>query len=100
MLAGDSNVDGAAADGDSAGDLERIEAVVAVFGEPDDEFLGFKLLADAQGPYEMAQLVLGGDRLHQGLDGGDEKGRCGGSGGVQFREKFQTIRGLFLADLA
>src|SRR5207248_1244977 len=52
-LAGKVDVDNASADGEIAGDFDLVEAVVAVLGEPDDEFFGLELLGGLEGAREL-----------------------------------------------
>ena len=87
VVAGQVDVDDAAADGEVAGDFDLFEAVVAVLAEPDDQLLRLQLVARLEDPDELVELLARRHRLHQRLHRRDQE-RVQGSGfGVQGRRR-------------
>jgi hypothetical protein len=95
------DVDNSAAHGEIAGHFHLIQAIVAMLGEPDDQFLDIQLLAISQVEDQILQLTSRGDRLHEGLNRCDQDGRCvGGIPGRISRDESQAIGDLLLAGLS
>ena len=82
-----------------AGPFDLVEPVVAVVGQPDDELLGFDLIAGGDRADGVFQLIARRQRLHDRLDRRDEHLSPREPAGRELRDDAQSVaRGLF-ADL-